>query len=89
MGSVTPTARKEWTDTSPDKMLTTGKRPKAKKEDMPPMRAKEDAPKAASSSSKKKGLSSFEKAFAAARKAGKKTFSWNGKTYHTKLKGEK
>lgn len=31
---------------------------------------------------------SFNTAFAAARKAGKKVFSWNGKTYNTKLKGE-
>ncbi|WP_319413850.1 hypothetical protein [uncultured Cohaesibacter sp.] len=32
--------------------------------------------------------SSFGKAFAAARKAGKNTFSWNGKKYTTKLKSE-
>ena len=30
----------------------------------------------------------FKEAFAAARKAGKKTFTWNGKSYHTKTKGE-
>ena len=30
----------------------------------------------------------FKEAFAAARKAGKKTFRWNGKTYHTKTKEE-
>ena len=29
---------------------------------------------------------SFDRAFASARKAGKKTFVWNGKTYTTKLK---
>lgn len=32
--------------------------------------------------------SSFGKAFAAARKAGKKEFTWNGKSYNTKLKEE-
>lgn len=32
-------------------------------------------------------MTNFEKAFAAARKAGKKTFSWEGKQYNTKLKG--
>ena len=31
----------------------------------------------------------FEKAFAAARKAGKKTFTFNGKSYNTKLKESK
>ena len=31
---------------------------------------------------------SFNKAFAAARKSGKKTFTWNGKSYTTELKGE-
>ena len=31
---------------------------------------------------------SFDKAFAAARKAGKKTFTFKGKTYNTKLKGK-
>lgn len=33
--------------------------------------------------------SSFGRAFAAARKAGKKTFSWNGKKYTTKLASDK
>lgn len=33
-------------------------------------------------------MTPFEKAFAAARKAGKKTFTYNGSTYHTRLKGE-
>jgi len=33
-------------------------------------------------------MTNFEKAFAAARKAGKKEFSWNGKQYNTKLKEE-
>lgn len=31
------------------------------------------------------GMTNFEKAFAAARKAGKKEFSWNGGKYNTKL----
>jgi len=31
-------------------------------------------------------MNSFEKAFASARKSGKKEFSWNGKQYNTKLK---
>lgn len=30
-------------------------------------------------------MSNFKTAFAAARKAGKKTFDWNGKSYNTKL----
>lgn len=33
-------------------------------------------------------MSSFSEAFAKARKEGKKTFEWNGKSYSTKLKGE-
>ena len=31
-------------------------------------------------------MSDFSRAFAAARKAGKKTFKWNGKSYHTRTK---
>ena len=30
----------------------------------------------------------FKEAFAAARKAGRKTFTWNGKSYHTKTSEE-
>ena len=30
----------------------------------------------------------FDEAFAAARKAGKETFTWGGKSYHTKTKEE-
>lgn len=33
-------------------------------------------------------MASFKEAFAAARKAGKKEFSWNGKSYNTKVKEE-
>lgn len=33
-------------------------------------------------------MSSFSQAFAEARKAGKKTFTWNGKLYSTAMKGE-
>ena len=33
-------------------------------------------------------MSSFEKAFASARKSGKKEFTWNGKRYNTKVKEE-
>lgn len=33
-------------------------------------------------------MAKFDAAFAAARKAGKKTFKWNGKLYNTKLKSE-
>ena len=33
-------------------------------------------------------MASFKEAFAAARKAGKKEFSWNGNRYNTKLKEE-
>ncbi len=34
------------------------------------------------------GAANFDAAFAKARKAGKKTFTWRGKRYNTKLKGE-
>jgi len=34
------------------------------------------------------GASSFDSSFAAARKAGKSTFTWRGKKYNTKLKGK-
>jgi hypothetical protein len=34
------------------------------------------------------GSSSFDSSFAAARKAGKSTFTWRGKKYNTKLRGE-
>lgn len=33
-------------------------------------------------------MPSFNQAFAEARKAGKKTFTWNGKLYSTALNGE-
>lgn len=33
-------------------------------------------------------MSKFGDAFSSARKAGKKTFKWNGKLYTTKMKGE-
>jgi len=35
------------------------------------------------------GASSFDSSFAAARKAGKSTFTWRGKKYNTKIRGEK
>ena len=38
--------------------------------------------------SRKAVARNFDRAFAAARKAGKKTFTWRGKTYTTKMKGE-
>lgn len=38
--------------------------------------------------SRKAIASNFDRAFAAARKAGKKTFTWRGKSYHTRMKGE-
>ena len=34
------------------------------------------------------GAANFDAAFAKARRAGKKTFTWRGKRYNTKLKGE-
>lgn len=43
-------------------------------------------PRKASSSGS--GASSFDSSFAAARKAGKSTFTWRGKKYNTKLRGE-
>lgn len=33
-------------------------------------------------------MPSFSQAFSEARKAGKKTFTWNGKLYSTAMKGE-
>jgi hypothetical protein len=36
---------------------------------------------------KKSAAQQFDSAFAAAKKAGKKEFTWNGKKYNTKLKG--
>ena len=33
-------------------------------------------------------MSKFKEAFAAARKSGKKTFTWNGKSYNTKTKDD-
>ncbi len=33
-------------------------------------------------------MATFKEAFAAARKSGKKEFTWNGKRYNTKVKGE-
>jgi hypothetical protein len=38
---------------------------------------------------KKSAAKSFDSAFAAARKSGKSTFTWRGKKYNTKIKGEK
>ena len=38
--------------------------------------------------SRKANASNFDQAFAKARKAGKKTFTWRGKSYNTKMKGE-
>ena len=35
---------------------------------------------------RREGAASFDRAFAAARRAGKKTFIWRGKSYNTKLK---
>lgn len=44
------------------------------------------AQKDAKETNRQSKASSFDRAFAAARKAGKKTFTWNGKSYNTKLK---
>lgn len=33
-------------------------------------------------------MANFKEAFAAARKAGKSTFTWNGKSYNTKLRSD-
>lgn len=38
--------------------------------------------------SRKANASNFDRAFAAARKAGKKTFTWRGKSYNTRMKGQ-
>lgn len=61
------------------KMSGKKERPKPKK-----VAAKQTPPKQG-----KKKLSKFGSAFAAARKAGKSTFEWNGKKYTTEMKGEK
>lgn len=47
--------------------------------------AKADTPKVGGTSS---GSQTFSQAFAAARKEGKKTFTWNGKPYTTAMRGE-
>jgi hypothetical protein len=44
--------------------------------------------RAARQGNKGRENSSFDDAFAAARKAGVKTFSWKGRKYNTKMKGE-
>jgi hypothetical protein len=44
--------------------------------------------KAAGDLAKSAKAADFRSSFAAARKAGKKEFTWNGKKYNTKLKGE-
>lgn len=44
------------------------------------------AKKDAKETNRQSKASSFDRAFAAARKAGKKTFTWNGKSYSTKMK---
>ena len=49
---------------------------------------KEGVDKAASDLVKSAKGQDFRSSFAAARKAGKKEFTWNGKRYNTKLKGE-
>jgi hypothetical protein len=49
---------------------------------------KEGVDKAAGDLMKSAKGQDFRSSFAAARKAGKKEFTWNGKKYNTKLKGE-
>ena len=49
---------------------------------------KEGVDKAAGDLVKSAKGQDFRSSFAAARKAGKKEFTWNGKRYNTKLKGE-
>jgi hypothetical protein len=49
---------------------------------------KDEGESKASKAPAKKKTSSFGAAFAAARKAGKKEFTWNGKRYHTRTKEE-
>lgn len=51
--------------------------------DGPKQKKSKPAPKKKASLSA--GAKSFDKAFAAARKAGKSTFTWNGKKYNTKI----
>ena len=62
-----------------------GARNKAGETDPAKQEPKGDKPKGDSGASKKQ---SFGQAFSAARKAGKKTFSFNNKNYNTKLKKE-
>ena len=49
--------------------------------------AKQEAAKA-NAERRRKSAADFDRAFAAAREKGEKTFPWRGKIYNTKLKGE-
>tara|TARA_R100001463_G_scaffold1803_4_gene7719 strand:+ start:593 stop:1303 length:711 start_codon:yes stop_codon:yes gene_type:complete len=60
------------------------KLPKVNAPDGPKQKKSKPAPKKKASLSA--GAKSFDKAFAAARKSGKSTFTWNGKKYNTKIK---
>ena len=64
-------------------------KPKAKKGTGKPMASMGSDYKAKEKKlSRAAGAANFDAAFAKARRAGKKTFTWRGKQYNTKLKGE-
>ena len=64
-------------------------KPKAKKGTGKPMASMGSDYKAKEKKlSRAAGAANFDAAFAKARRAGKKTFTWRGKRYNTKLKGE-
>lgn len=63
------------------------RKPSAKKGTGKPMASKgKDYKKKEKELSRKAAASNFDQAFAKARKAGKKTFTWRGKRYTTKMK---
>ena len=61
-------------------------KPKPKKTETKPKKVDNKKPAAPTTKGLSAGAKAFDKAFAAARRAGKKEFTWRGKRYHTRLK---
>ena len=61
-------------------------KPKPKKTENKPKKTENKQPAAPTTKGLSAGAKAFDKAFAAARRAGKKEFTWRGKRYHTRLK---
>ena len=60
--------------------------PKPKKTETKPKKVDNKKPAAPTTKGLSAGAKAFDRAFAAARRAGKKEFTWRGKRYHTRLK---